>query len=123
MTTPDGIIIIISALAFFFSSLLRDDQLSKFWNAILAAAFLLIIVATYILLTTGFAGTIQGNTQYVILAVAGVASIPQVIALAQYIDAIPSPIAPKPVQPTLTPPLVRRASAAYMPPDNNTTGK
>lgn len=98
MSTPDGIIIIVSGLAFFFSSLLRDDQLSKFWNAILAAAFLLIIVATYMLLTTGFAGTLQGNTQYVVLAVAGVASVPQVLALASYIDAIPSPLA-KPTTP------------------------
>lgn len=123
LTTADDIIFIISGLATFFSSLLRDDQLSPMKNAILAGAAFVVIVVAYILLTTGFAGTMQANTQIVVAAIALVAGINQVRLLFGYIEALPSPLAPKPTPTILTPRASRVANAVYTQTDNNTTGK
>jgi len=111
ITTPDDIIFIISGLATFSSSLLRDDQLPPMKNAILAGAAFVMIVVTYILLTTGFAGTMQGNVQYVVGGIAAVAAVNQVRLLFGYIEALPSPLVPKPTPPSA--PVTVRATAAY----------
>lgn len=120
---PTDIMLIIGGLATFASAVLRTDKLSALWNAILAGLFFVAIVAAYILLTTGFAGTLQGNTQYVVLAVVVVASTPQVMVLYTYFQTIPSPFDPKPTIPE------QKASVRPMVtdwnnyPGSNTSGK
>lgn len=115
---PSDLSLALMGVTTFLSAKLRDDGLPPSTNFFIALVALLVELGFTFWLVIGFSGSLKDITlEFIALAIAMCGK--ELFSLIQYLEASPSPFAPKP---TLTPPLVRRASAAFIPPDNNTKG-